>query len=578
MNQRMRKGAADVALVVLSAALLALAIPPTALWPLGLIGLGPLYLVIRGKAVADATLLGWLHGTLVNFAGFAWAPGLLQRFGHASALAAVGIYVALCAYQGTVFAAWAGVSRALQRYAHVPWLASAPLVIVLAESVIPFLFPWNLAVVVSHVWPLVQVAELGGPRAVSALVVLANLTLAELAFAAWRRRAPARIVRYAMWTTLAIVALGLVRAGHVSLAERTARHMRVGIVQPNLGIVDEKDRKLHGDEYLAILRKGTAELGRQGAELVVWPESSFPFLFDRRLSHEYAPGHPWELRSDFRGALLFGSLTHAFGDSRMYNSAVLSRSDGRIAGIYDKTRLVPFGEFVPMAERFPDWAGRVRAHVDDVPPIAPGDGPRLLEDGDLKIEPLVCYADTLPDQVLDAAVTANLLVTVANHAWFRDSAAAPEALAVATLRSVETRRALVRATMTGVSSFTDALGRVVQTGPLVDVAGPSQRSAPSLLLADAPLLSVFALGQRSIPLFPYACALALAAVVVLRLTAFSRGLPQAPGRRGSQATIGASLAKDEASAGALSAPSEAVGRAVHRVGSAADAQRGRVPV
>jgi apolipoprotein N-acyltransferase len=507
----------DMALVALSAGALTVAVPPTNVWPLGLIGLAPLYLAVRRQTPTDAALLGWVHGLLLHMAGFSWAPGLLQRFGHVSPACAWGIALGLCAYQATVFAVWAGASCALERYARVPWLLSAPLVMALAESAIPFLFPGNLAIVVSHAWPLLQIAEVGGPPAVSALVVLVNLALAELAQAAWRRQLPGRLVRRAAWTAIAVVAVGLVRAGGVALAQRGARHVRVGVLQPNAGIVDESDRKRHGEDYLTVLQKGTADLGRRGADLVVWPESAFPFLFDRRLTHEYASGHPWELRPGFRGALLFGSLTHAFGDSRMYNSAVLTRRDGWIAGIYDKNRLVPFGEFIPMADRFPDWAQRIRERVKDVPPIAAGDGPRVLQDGDLRIGALICYEDTFPEQVLDVAVTANLLVTVANHAWFRDSAAAPEALALATLRSVETRRALVRATDTGVSSFGDALGRIVKTGPLIDVAR-YQPPSPVLLVEDVPLLDIFALGPRSIPLFPYACAMSLAiSIIAFRL-------------------------------------------------------------
>src|SRR5439155_5899756 len=141
----------------------------------------------------------------------------------------------------------------------------------------------------------------------------------------------------------------------------------------------EKERALHGAEYLSSLRNGTRELAKRGAELVVWPESSFPYLFDRRLTHEYAPGHPWELRSEFHGTLLFAALTHTFGSSLVYNSAVLTASNGAIAGINDKTRLLEFGEYVPFEERFPEWAKRTKARLPEAPAIEPGDKPVVLE-------------------------------------------------------------------------------------------------------------------------------------------------------------------------------------------------------
>jgi apolipoprotein N-acyltransferase len=84
------------------------------------------------------------------------------------------------------------------------------------------------------------------------------------------------------------------------------------------------------------------------------------------------------------------------------------------------------------------------------------------------------------------------------------------------MRSVETRRDLVRATSTGVSSIGDALGRILKEGPLFDVSG-HERPSPTLLVGEVTLMEIFALGPYSASLFPYACALALAILVGSRV-------------------------------------------------------------
>jgi apolipoprotein N-acyltransferase len=304
-----------------------------------------------------------------------------------------------------------------------------------------------------------------------------------------------------------------VRAGHVAWLRAGAPQMRVGLVQPDFGIVSAEDRKRHGQDYVDLLRAQTDELGRRGAELVVWPESAFPYLFDRQLQREFAGSNPWALRGSFQGTLLVGALTHTFGGSNIYNSAVLVAPDGRVAGRYDKVSLMPFGEYIPLAERFPEWAERTRERMPDASNIAPGAGVAILESGPLRVGPMICYEDILPETgeaIGLARPAANLLVTLANHSWFGDSLVPREALALATLRSVELRRDLVRATSTGVSSIGDALGRVTAEGPLVDPIG-NKHLKPELLEGQVALVGAFALGPYSAPLFPYACGVVLAA-------------------------------------------------------------------
>jgi len=488
-----------------SGVLVLLAAPPRNWWPLGFLALVPLVTALHRVSPQRALFLGWVSGLVINVGGFRWILWVLDHFGHVSLATRVIVLLVASAYQAAVVGFWCGIAVLLERRARLPLLVSAPLAVVVAESALPFIFPWHLGVIVWRAWPVIQVAEVGGPAAVSGLVVLINCVLASLLAARTSpERAPVAARRGAM-VALAIVALGLVRAGHVAWLRSAAPHVKVGIVQPNAGTLTAAERQHHGEQHLALLRQATTDLGRRGAELVVWPESSFPYFFDRALTREYAEGHPWRLRRDFGGTLLFGALTHSFGGATVQNSAVLIAPNGTVAGMYDKTELLAFGEYVPFADRYPQWAAEVRARLPDSPDVYPGTGPKLLEAGALGIGPLICYEDIQPSHVNDLAQWhPKLLVTLANHAWFVGTEAPEQALALATFRSVETRRDLVRATATGVSSIGDALGRVHARSEQHAAAG-----TPETLMGEVALMDVFALSPWVSPFLPWACAVAL---------------------------------------------------------------------
>jgi apolipoprotein N-acyltransferase len=496
-----------------SACLLLLAAPPVDFWPLAFVALVPLYHAIRNLGPGRAALVGWWTGFLVNLAGFSWAESLLQRFVGASPAASVAIMVAVCAYQALVFAVAAGTSLLVCRRPGSSWLIAAPLCMALAEIAVPFLFPWNLAITAWRAWPILQVAEIGGAPAVSALLVLVNLVLAEAARDLATSGALGRATRRAAVVVIAVIGAGGLRGLHIANLREHSDRLAVGIVHTDFGIVTRGERERAGGRHLRALGAATDELARRGAALVVWPESSFPYLFDRSLAREFPVGHPWELRPAGGSSLLFGALTHDFGRSGVHNSAVLATADGVIAGRYDKNRLLPFAEWIPWAERFPSWAASLRERMPDFPQIEPGSEPGVIEEGELRVAPLICYEDLLPMSAGRAVRRgANLLAVLANDAWLASPGAARQHLALAVLRAVETRRDLVRATNGGVSAIVDALGRVIVASPPAE--DDMGRRQTTLIEGEVALLGAFSLGPFGVRLFPWGCLLALAALAV----------------------------------------------------------------
>jgi len=160
--------------------------------------------------------------------------------------------------------------------------------------------------------------------------------------------------------------------------------------------------------------------------------------------------------------IILGSVAEdATAANRVWNSAFLV-SGGMTIGHYDKIRLVPFGEYVPLrkmlffAHKLVHEVGNFEFGTRDMPLV-----------GALHYGPAICYEIVFPQiprvQVVHGA---DVLVTITNDAWYDGTAAPRQHLNQARLRAVETDRYLLRAATTGISAFVDPTGRIVQEVPM----------------------------------------------------------------------------------------------------------------
>jgi len=259
---------------------------------------------------------------------------------------------------------------------------------------------------------------------------------------------------------IVVLAYGRVRTASLERAAAVAPGMRVGVVQANLGLLEKRMQGVLG--HRRHLEQTRELLAAGDVDLVVWPETAYVRGLRRPLP---ISGRP--IREDLSVPLLFGASSVWEEDGRRVtaNSALLIDADGTIRDAYDKNLLIPLTEYVPLAAYLPAIA-RWFPHVQDFG--AATDTPALRL-GPWRIATPICYEAIRPDFVrrMMARAQPNLLVTLANDAWFGDSAEPWMHLALARLRAVEHRRYLVRATNSGISAIVDPTGRIiVQSGLL----------------------------------------------------------------------------------------------------------------
>ncbi len=499
-------------LSVLSGVLLFLSVPGFGLWPLMFGAMVPqLWVARRAATPRRAFWHGWLTGTIANAGGFYWMDGLLERFGHMPAVEALPIMLLLVAYQGLAFGAFSWLVRRLVDRTARPLVLLAPLVMVAVELLLPQIFPYYLAIAVAFVPRLIQVADLTGPLGVTALLLVCNGALADLAEdrGAWRGLAVAAV--------LLVVDLGYGTARlHQADARRAAAvKVRTGLVQANVGILEKWDPAEFA-RLLQLHQDASADLARQGAQLVVWPESSYPYALPRDFARDFPVDDGRRIRRGFDTPLLFGAVTvgprgaRRGPDKYPYNTALMMDAAGNITGKFDKVFLMLFGEYIPFYDSIP-WFTEIFPEASNFNRgTDPASFPLHTAGGDFKLGPLICYEDILPGWARKVArLGPNAFVNITNDAWFGRTAEPHQHLALAVFRAVEHRLEMVRAVNTGVSAHIDSAGRVLAETQSVDPAEEPQ-APPKTLLVDLAMLPGGGAYRAVGDLFGFLCVAALA--------------------------------------------------------------------
>jgi apolipoprotein N-acyltransferase len=244
------------------------------------------------------------------------------------------------------------------------------------------------------------------------------------------------------------------------------------MVQGNIPQSLKWDPKFLPQSY-KVYHDETASAAKRGADLIVWPEAAAAFLFqpDDRYPAALAEDASYRealltLARNIDVPILFGApaLTQQDGHVGFYNRAYLVSAKGEVEAHYDKMELVPFGEYVPARSLLGFFVNRVVQGFGD---MVPGEQQTLFSVKGAELGVLICYESIFPDFTRrEVKLGANILVNITNDAWYGESSAPFQVLAMAAMRSVETKVPMVRVANTGISAIIEPSGRITNRTPL----------------------------------------------------------------------------------------------------------------
>ncbi len=423
----------------------------------------PLLVALAGGASPRLAFRAGLVAGVVHFAGILpWLTQVMMQFGGIARPLAMVLNGLLVFYLAMFPALWAAMTALLiRRFGALALMTAAPIWLSTELARLWLLggFPWELlGYSQTGVLPVAQLASLFGVHGVTLLVVLVNSAIALALVAPWRTaRMPVLASAAAL---VGVVVFGSVRLADNRLVD-AGTPLRVGLVQGNIAQDQKWDPALRAsilERYLSMSR-GSA---RDGAALIVWPESATPFGFEEHPGGEAVR----QLARDTGTHLLFGSTQRQQDtEVRLYNAAFTLGPDGETTAVYHKRHLVPFGEYVPLASLL----FFAQPLVESIVPFTPGTGPGTLPIGPHLTSTAICYEIIYPALVRSfVREGSQLLTTITNDAWYGRSAAPHQHFQQATMRAIEQGRYLVRAANTGISGVVDPYGRVLARSALFE--------------------------------------------------------------------------------------------------------------
>ncbi len=435
-------------------------------WPLLAIFLLPFWWALeRSGGVMQAFGCGFVFGVVAYLGGHDWLLALVDVFLEGNRGIGWGLFGAYGVWFALAFGLYGAAFRWL-RDRGIGFVAAAIPGWVVLEWLHPLLFPVHVGAGWIDVTPLVQVADLGGPLLLSLQLVLLNAASFSVMQAAGNDRHRGETLRL----VVVVVCVFVGSAFYGVMRENTfastpdAASLRVGIVQANLGTLEKRRQAAAGHRaHLALSRE---LLEREGPiDLLVWPETAYVRAIAGPL-----PVSGALIRQGFETPLLLGApvIEGGSGNSRQLNAALLIERDGMIRNASRKTLLIPLAGEVPFAAWLPGLAEAL-PHAQS---FAASDTTNALTFDDTRIAVPICYEAVRPRFVrrLVNESEANLIVTLANDAWFGTSREPRLHLQLARLRAIEHRRYLVRATNSGISAIIDPSGRVVESTGVLERA------------------------------------------------------------------------------------------------------------
>jgi apolipoprotein N-acyltransferase len=434
---------------------------PIAVWQIDGAGAG------RWRGVPAAALTGWWFGLGYFVPGLYWIGNAFlvdaPTFAWLMPFAVLGLPAYLAIFPALGFA-----------LARLFWTHDASRVIALAASLTmsEWLrghaltgFPWNaFGYALTEPLVLAQAASLVGLWGLTFVAVAIFASPAVLIDGASRGRKPWMAPALAMIVLLAMAVFGAVRLNQQPTVIRA--NVKLRIMQPDL----QQDAKFNYAAKAEVMKKyltlsdrasGPQSTGIRDVNILIWPESAFPFFLTREAD---AMAQITDLLP--KGTVLITGSVRApdvppgTRITRAYNSIYVIDHDGTVLSVYDKLHLVPFGEFLP----FQDWMEKIgfeqltkiqggfiagtRRRSMEIP-----NAPRML--------PLICYEAIFPGNVAEHADRPGWIVNLTNDGWFGISTGPYQHLQQARVRAIEQGLPLVRAANTGVSAVIDPLGRYV---------------------------------------------------------------------------------------------------------------------
>lgn len=479
----------------ISGAVLPSTMAPLYWWPLAIPSLALLFFLLqniqpRPRPIKQVFATLWWFSFGQFLVGVSWVYVSMTEYGGTPIWMAIPMVALFCGFLALIpaitVAVWLSLTKLTPLLFACGWFIAEWL-----RSWILTGFPW-LFIGDGHIdSPLSGWAAIIGSYGIGLLVVLFSAQIMLTLQRRWRQD----------WIICAAI-IGIALAG-IPLQQiqwtQPQQQISVAALQGNI----DQNTKWLPETMLPTIDWYHAETEKLlGTDLILWPETAITMLeYDYRLFRSDLDGLALDQGSNIITGIPY---QHGLGSAQIgdFHNSILAFGAGN--GLYHKQRLVPFGEYVPLADLIRGWIPFFDIPVHGFKPGKDQQPPLTLRLNQneskstqfAQVMPYICYEIAYPTLVSRTAKMADLLVTVSNDAWFGDSLGPKQHLGLVQMRALETQRWILRSTNTGITALVDHNGMITaqlepsKAGYMTANAELRQGSTPYMLWQHYPLLTL----------------------------------------------------------------------------------------
>jgi apolipoprotein N-acyltransferase len=333
--------------------------------------------------------------------------------------------------------------------------------------------------------PAARLAAWSGVYGVSFAIVAVNVALAELVARRLRAAEGGAPLRAAAPSLALLGLVAFLVAGRSSgpQAEPPSSERALRVVAVQGGAWQAGGAQAERVRLVERYRRLSREAASPAPDLVIWPEASLPATIPADAGALRAvAGVATELRTPLLLAASGADKTGRGSRSpsrAAANSAFLVDPSGRVRGRYDKVRLLPFNEYVPLRGlvRWPAWI------VSDLVDAVPGRERTRFELDGYRFAVLICWENLFPHDFREASDGADFVVSLTNESFTRSPVAHRQLLDMNRFRAIENGVWIARAAATADSAGIAPNGELVARLPGANGDGADPFGSVSLRFA-----------------------------------------------------------------------------------------------
>jgi apolipoprotein N-acyltransferase len=459
-----------VSLSIFSGLLLVFSYPT---FPYGIfawIALVPLLIAIDGKSLWRTAQLGFITG-LIYFYGILYWLNILDKFSWMiiPGLILLSCYLSLYIVAFVVLLNWLFPNPGYKRLWFIPllWIS-----IEYFRQIGYLGFSWGiLGYTQSQFLPIIQIADIASVLGVSFIIMLVNSGMVYLIQIrkTFAFRSTAWQILFIPTLLILVYVYGLWQIKNNTYTSPT--QLKVAVIQGNIAQDLKWDDQLEKEHQEIHFQLSEAAAQQSHPDLIVWPETAITEVLTQNpdLISRFQ-----DLGKKYQTQFLVGSpdIEPIGTTCRIYTSAFQIVPDNGILKKYDKTALVPFGEYLPLSSYFP-WLKNIIQGPGDFDAGEKYTQFELYSHNSTKWQfaTVICFESTMSHLVRRFMVNpADFLIIITNDAWFGNTEAPYQHAYMAIFRAIENRTYIARAANTGFSCFINPAG-IIMKGLKVDNRG-----------------------------------------------------------------------------------------------------------